>query len=93
MLVLFGQSSGVVPPFDLGRLNSMGSLFVTRPSLAHYTQDPAELALRADAVLGAVAQGSLRVRIAAEFPLGQAAAAHDALESRSTSGKLLLRTV
>jgi len=91
LLVLFGQSSGVVPPFDLGRLNAMGSLFVTRPSLAHYTSDPADLALRADAVLGAVAKGALDVRIAAEFPLAQAAAAHDALESRGTSGKLLLR--
>jgi NADPH2:quinone reductase len=91
LLVLFGQSSGVVPPFDLGRLNALGSLFVTRPSLAHYTQDPAELTVRAGAVLGAVANGSLRVRIAAEFPLAEAAAAHGALESRSTSGKLLLR--
>jgi NADPH2:quinone reductase len=91
LLALFGQSSGVVPPFDLGRLNSLGSLFVTRPSLAHYTQDPAELALRAGAVLGAAANGSLDVRIAAEFPLAEAAAAHDALESRATSGKLLLR--
>jgi len=91
LLALFGQSSGVVPPFDLGRLNSMGSLFVTRPSLAHYTQDPAELSLRANAVLNGVASGSLTVRIASEFPLGDAAAAHDALESRATSGKLLLR--
>lgn len=92
LLVLFGQSSGVVPPFDLGRLNSMGSLFVTRPSLAHYTSDPAELALRADAVLGAITNGSLDIRIDTEFPLAEAAAAHDALESRRTSGKLVLRT-
>src|SRR5262249_51110993 len=59
LLVLFGQSSGPVPPFDLGRLNTMGSLFVTRPSLGHYTQDRAELELRAGAVLGAIAAGRL----------------------------------
>ena len=57
LLVLFGQSSGAVPPFDLNRLNNLGSLFVTRPSLAHYTQDAAELELRAAAVLAAVADG------------------------------------
>jgi len=91
LLALFGQSSGVVPPFDLGRLNSLGSLFITRPSLAHYTADPAEFALRAGAVLGAVADGSLTIRIDTEFPLAEAAAAHEALESRATSGKLLLR--
>jgi len=91
LLALFGQSSGVVPPFDLGRLNNMGSLFITRPSLAHYTADPAELRERASAVLDGVAAGSLSVRIAAEYPLAEAAAAHDALESRATSGKLLLR--
>jgi NADPH2:quinone reductase len=91
LLVLFGQSSGPVPPFDLGRLNAMGSLFVTRPSLAHYTQDRAELELRAGAVLGAIAAGRLRVRIGAEFPLARAADAHRALEGRATAGKVLLR--
>lgn len=92
LLVLFGQSSGAVPPFDLGRLNSMGSLFVTRPSLAHYTQDAAELELRASAVLTAVADGGLEIRIGEVFPLARAADAHRALESRATTGKLLLRT-
>jgi NADPH2:quinone reductase len=91
MLVLFGQSSGAVPPFDLGRLNGMGSLFVTRPSLAHYTQSRDELELRADAVLGAVAEGRLDIRIGAEFPLADAADAHRALEGRATTGKVLLR--
>ncbi len=91
LLVLFGQSSGPVPPFDLGRLNAMGSLFVTRPSLAHYTHDRAELELRAGAVFGAIASGRLQVRIGAEFPLASAADAHRALESRSTTGKVLLR--
>jgi NADPH2:quinone reductase len=90
LLVLFGQSSGPVPPFDLGRLNALGSLFVTRPSLAHYTADRAELELRADAVLGAVAAGELAIRIGGEYPLTDAGRAHRDLESRTTTGKLLL---
>jgi NADPH2:quinone reductase len=90
LLCLYGQSSGVVPPFDLNQLNAMGSLFVTRPSLAHYTASRAELLARADAVLGAIAGGRLRVRIGAQFPLAQARAAHDALEGRLTTGKVLL---
>jgi NADPH2:quinone reductase len=90
LLVLFGQSSGPVPPFDLGRLNALGSLFVTRPSLAHYTADRAELELRAGAVLGAVAAGRLAVRIGARLPLAEAAEAHRALEGRRTTGKVLL---
>jgi NADPH2:quinone reductase len=90
LLVLFGQSSGPVPPFDLGRLNAMGSLFVTRPSLAHYTADRAELELRAGAVLGSVAAGDLTLRIGGEYPLTEAAEAHRALEARQTTGKLLL---
>jgi NADPH2:quinone reductase len=90
LLVLFGQSSGPVPPFELGRLNALGSLFVTRPSLAHYTADRAELELRAGAVLGAVAAGRLAVRIGARFPLAEAAEAQRALEGRGTTGKVLL---
>ena len=90
LCVLYGQSSGAVPPFDLQRLNQGGSLFVTRPTLAHYTQDRAELELRAGAVLGAIAAGGLRVRIGARYPLAQAAEAHRALEGRSTTGKVLL---
>ena len=90
LLVLFGQSSGVVPPFDLGRLNGAGSLFVTRPSLAHYTADRAELELRAGAVFHGIAAGELDVRIGAEFPLEHAADAHRALEGRRTTGKVLL---
>lgn len=90
LLVLFGQSSGPVPPFDLGRLNALGSLFVTRPSLAHYTADRPELELRAGAVLGAIAKSRLAVRIGARFPLAEAAAAHRALEARRTTGKVLL---
>jgi NADPH2:quinone reductase len=90
LLCLFGQSSGVVPPFDLGRLNGMGSLFVTRPSLAHYTATRDELELRAGAVLDAIAAGNLDVRIGARFDLADAAEAHSALEGRRTTGKVLL---
>ncbi len=90
LLALFGQSSGVVPAFDLSRLNPLGSLFVTRPSLAHYTATRAELEERAGHVLGAVADGTLQLRIGARFPLAQAAEAHRALEGRTTSGKVLL---
>lgn len=90
LCVLYGQASGAVPPLDLQRLNQGGSLFVTRPSLTHYTQDRAELELRAEAVLGAIANGALRVRIGARFALEQAAEAHRALEGRRTTGKVLL---
>jgi NADPH:quinone reductase len=90
LLVLFGQSSGPVPSFDLGRLNTMGSLFVTRPTLAHYTQDRTELELRAGAVFDGIAAGRLHVRIGAEFPLARAADAQRALEGRGTTGKVLL---
>ena len=90
MLVLYGQSSGPVPPFELRKLNDLGSLFITRPSLAHYTQDRAELELRAGEVLAAIAAKKLAVRIGARFPLAEAAAAHRALEGRATTGKVLL---
>jgi NADPH2:quinone reductase len=90
LLVLFGQSSGPVPPIDPLRLTAMGSLFVTRPTLAHYTADRAELELRAGAVLEAIAAGRLRVRVGARFPLAEAASAHRALEGRATTGKVLL---
>jgi NADPH2:quinone reductase len=89
-MVLFGQASGRVPPFDLQVLNARGSLFVTRPKLADYVSIRAELMERASRVLGAVTSGDLRVRIFREYPLSQAAAAHTALASRSTTGKLLL---
>jgi NADPH:quinone reductase len=90
LLVLFGQSSGPVAPLDLQRLNSGGSLFVTRPSLAHYVATRNELLERAGAILGAVARGELEVRIGARFALTEAAAAHRALEGRETTGKVLL---
>jgi NADPH2:quinone reductase len=90
MLVLFGQSSGPVEPFDPQVLNRKGSLFLTRPTLTHYTTTREELLARAGEVLGWVRDGSLRVRIERAFPLAEAAAAHRALESRHTSGKLVL---
>lgn len=90
LLALFGQASGPVPPFDLQRLNAGGSLLVTRPSLAHFVATRQELRMRADAVLDAVAQRRLQIRIGARFPLTDAAAAHRALESRATTGKVLL---
>ncbi len=90
LLALFGQASGPVPPFDLNRLNDNGSLFVTRPSLIHYIATRAELEQRAGAVLAAIADGKLDIRIGARFPLERAADAHRALEGRETTGKVLL---
>ncbi len=90
LLVLYGQSSGPVPPFELQQLNNLGSLFVTRPSLAHYTATRDELEERAGDVLEAVAAGRLDVRIGLEVPLEKAAEAHRALEARRTTGKVLL---
>lgn len=89
-LALFGAASGQVPPFDVQRLNPAGSLFLTRPTLAHYTQDRRELGWRAGEILGAVADGSLEVEIGGTWPLAEAAAAYRALEGRATTGKLLL---
>jgi NADPH2:quinone reductase len=90
MMVLFGQSSGAVPPLELQLLAQKGSLFVTRPTLGAYTATRAELLERAGAVLGAVARGELSVRIGATFPLAEAARAHEALTGRATTGKVLL---
>ncbi len=90
IMVLYGQSSGPVEPFDPQVLNQRGSLFLTRPTLAHYTATRAELLERAGEVLGDVADGSLRVWIGREFPLEQAAEAHRELEGRRTTGKVLL---
>lgn len=89
LLALFGQSSGPVPAFDPSRLAKKG-IYLTRPSLAHYTADREELLWRARDILGWIAEGKLRLRIARVLPLREAAQAHQLLESRQTSGKLLL---
>ena len=89
-LALFGQSSGPVPPFDLTRLQKAGSVFVTRPGLAHYVATREELLHRADAVMTMVANGDLDVRIHERFPLARADEAHRLLQSGTTAGKLLL---
>ncbi len=90
MMVLFGGASGQVPPFDIQRLNSGGSLFLTRPTLGNYVAERAEYEWRAGEVLGAVADGSLRIDIGGRYPLSEAAAAYEALEGRRTTGKLIL---
>ncbi len=89
-MVLFGQSSGAVPPFDPQILNAKGSLFLTRPSLGHYLLTRDELLWRAGDLFAWMASGELSVRIDSTYPLADAAEAHRALASRATSGKLLL---
>ena len=89
-MVLFGASSGAVPPFDIQRLNRSGSLFLTRPTMRDYVSTPAELTRRADDLFGWVRDGSLSVRVGATYPLAQAARAHEDLQARRTTGKLLL---
>ncbi|HMC03050.1 MAG TPA: zinc-binding dehydrogenase, partial [Cellulomonadaceae bacterium] len=79
-----------VPPFDLQRLNSGGSLFITRPTLGHYTVTTDELRWRAKELFEAVQAGQLNVRIGARYPLVDAADAHRALEGRATTGKVIL---
>ena len=90
MMVLYGQSSGPVGSFDPQVLNQKGSLFLTRPTIAHYIATRAELVARAGEVLAWVKSGTLKLRIEHEFSLAEAAEAHRALEARKTTGKLLL---
>jgi len=89
-LVLFGAASGPVPPVDPQRLNQAGSVYLTRPSLGAYTATREELEWRAGELFGAVADGSLDVRIGGRYPLADARRAHEDLEGRRTTGKLLL---
>ncbi len=89
-MVLYGQSSGAVPPLNPQVLSAKGSLFLTRPTLAHYMQDRAELLKRAGDLFGWIAAGRLDVRIDTTFPLKEAAEAHRYLEGRKTKGKVLL---
>jgi NADPH2:quinone reductase len=87
---LFGGASGAVPPFDLIKLSQKGSLFVTRPTLGHYTLSREELEWRANDVLQMVVAGQLKLRIHKAYPLTDAQQAHRDLEGRKTTGKLLL---
>ncbi len=89
-MVLFGGSSGAVPPFDLIRLSTMGSLYVTRPTLKDYIATREELTTRAADVMNGLAAGTLKLRMEHTYPLADAAQAHRDLESRRTTGKLLL---
>ncbi|MCC3266349.1 quinone oxidoreductase family protein [Arthrobacter gengyunqii] len=90
MLVLFGGASGQVPPFDIQRLNSSGSLYLTRPTLGDYLLTPEERQWRAHDLFEMVREGTLDVRIGATYPLSEAARAQEDLEGRKTTGKVLL---
>ncbi|GAA2811062.1 quinone oxidoreductase family protein [Crossiella cryophila] len=90
VLALYGAASGQVPPVDLQRLNQAGSVYVTRPSLGHYTANREELLWRAAEVLSGVADGSLTIRVGARYALSEARQAHEDLQGRRTTGKVLL---
>ncbi|SDP33939.1 NADPH2:quinone reductase [Pedococcus dokdonensis] len=90
LMVLFGGASGQVPPFDIQRLNALGSLFLTRPTLGSYTATREELLERGTSVLRDLAAGRLALEVGGRYPLADAAAAYDDLEARRTTGKLLL---
>jgi NADPH:quinone reductase len=90
IMVLFGGSSGAVPPFDLIALSQKGSLYVTRPTLVNYIATREELVARSGAVFGMIASGKLRLRSEHSYPLAEAQQAHRDLEGRKTTGKLLL---
>lgn len=90
MMVLFGGSSGAVPPFDPIILTQKGSLFLTRPSLGNYIATREELVARSSAVFGMIAAGKLKLRIEHTYPLAEVQRAHRDLEGRKTTGKLLL---
>ena len=88
--MLFGGASGAVPPFDLIQLSQKGSLFITRPTLAHYTVTREELEWRANDVLQMIARGELKLRIHKVYPLEDAQQAHRDLEGRKTTGSTVL---
>jgi NADPH:quinone reductase len=91
MLVLYGMSSGPVPPVDPAKLSEKGSLYMARTSLAHFTATRDELLARTSALFGLIEEGKLKVQIAKTYPLAEAAQAHRDLEGRKVTGKLLLR--
>lgn len=90
MMVLFGASSGPAPPIDPQSLNRKGSLFLTRPTLAHYIADRDELVSRSSDVFSSIVAGRLSVRVGGRYSFDEAALAHEDLEGRRTTGKLLL---
>jgi NADPH:quinone reductase len=90
MLVLYGMSSGPVPPVDPAKLSEKGSLYIARTTLAHFTATREELLTRTAALFGMIAAGTLKLQIAKTYPLAQAAEAHRDMEARKTAGKLLL---
>jgi NADPH2:quinone reductase len=89
-LVLYGASSGPIPPIDPQQLAAAGSVYVTRPTIVDYKRTRAELLERTDALFALIAAGNLTVRVGATYPLAQAAQAHRDLEARHTTGKVLL---
>jgi NADPH2:quinone reductase len=90
MMVLFGGSSGAVPPFDLITLSQKGSLYVTRPSLMNYIATREELIARSGTLFNMMVEGKLKLRIEHTYPLAEAQRAHRDLEGRKTTGKMLL---
>jgi NADPH2:quinone reductase len=90
MMALFGGASGMVPPFDLQALSRMGSLFVTRPTLADYIVGPGEMQWRADEIFAEHLAGKLNFAIGKTYPLAEANVSHTDLAARKTTGKLLL---
>lgn len=91
MMVLFGQASGPVPPFELGQLAAKGSLFITRPTLFSYTAKRADLVATADDLFGVVASGAVKIAVNQTYALKDAATAHTDLEARRTTGSTVLK--
>jgi NADPH2:quinone reductase len=89
-LALFGAASGAVPPVDPQRLNSAGSVYLTRPSLGHFIRTPDEFAWRAGELMEAIADGSLVITVGGHYPLAEAQRAHEDLQGRRTTGSVVL---
>jgi NADPH2:quinone reductase len=90
LMVSYGAASGPIPPFDLATLGTKGSLYITRPSLSSYTSAPADLASVSASLFDAVTSGAVKIEVNQTFPLAEAAAAHEALEARRTTGSTVL---
>jgi NADPH2:quinone reductase len=89
-LALFGAASGAVPPVDPQRLNSAGSVYLTRPTLGHFIRTPDEFAWRAGELMDAIADGSLTITVGGHYPLAEAKRAHEDLQGRRTTGSVVL---